>query len=325
MIELYSRTIQLRAPDGRTLLCDPERLQADLRNAFAAAGVTESWPAEQVLAVIRQQATMAGTLSDGEDEADVDRLVGKLLIDAGYPEVASSYAASRGVPTPPDAARAERRPWDAARLESVIVPAFGASAPLAEKLVDVLANKLHLLAFLEVSDNLILQLAEHILAGLAQTYRSPPNENAGWLMPPGYWEAFFSGRPARFVVAGAITIHPVSELFPVLRMTVDAATALDQLAAEGDGAAKSSFPNVWEACCAVVVEAISCLLAEAGDLVAGNRHHPLLVHVATLDQAVAKTGRIAKKKRRAIAGEAVARLGETLKTSGLNAIVSTTQ
>lgn len=322
MIELYSQSIRLKTRDGRTLLCDVDLLQNDLRQAFAAAGIREEWPAEQFLAVVESEGTVLGQLADGGDEDAFDTLVAKLLTDAGYPEVAAEFFALKGRALPSGPVCEMRAPWDISRLNALLVRELKASAALAARLADLVAVKLTALGFAEVSDSLIVQIAEHTLGGLARAYRAVPSECAGWLMPPGYWEAFFAGPPARFVASGALKIHPVSELFPVLRITLDA-NAATALAATLLAPDPDRFDQVWERCCTVVAEATYTLLAETRDIITGNRRHPALINVEALDKTLADPRwRIARRQRKAVAAEAMRKLSETVKADGLDAIVS---
>jgi len=321
VIELYSRTFQLQASDGKTLLCDPDQLQEDLRSAFRGAGIRESWPADQVLAAIQAQATVVDAFTEDEEEEAFDRLVAKLLTDAGYPDVAAHYGEGRGIASMRSTGEEDHLPWDAARLSELIRANLGASAALCSKLSELVGAKLRALGFREVGNSLILQIAEHTLNGLAQAYRSVPGESSGWLMPPGYWEAFFTGAPARLVASGALKIHPVSDLFPVLRITVDAGIAMSEPVLPV--ADEDAFVDRWEMCSDMIVDAVSALVQETGPIVDRNRAHPLLMSVKRLDNAIAAAaGRIGKRKRKTLADEAVRSLAKALKHRSVNAIIS---
>ncbi|MDT8390682.1 MAG: hypothetical protein RRC34_09275 [Lentisphaeria bacterium] len=322
MIELYARTIELPTGNGKTLLCDPERLQGDLRDAFRTAGIKESWPADQVLSALNEE-TVLNTGSPEEGVRDgVNQLVIRLLVNAGYPEVATEFARQHELLTlDPDGAAA-RSEWDTRRVAGVIAEHVVTSAALHEELASLVTEKLRILGFQTVTDALIIHVAEHTLGGLAQAYRTVPQDGTGWLMPSGYWEAFFSGSVGRLMASGTLKIHPVSQLFPVLRLSLDAQSALTQLvlphAPPGTG-----FAEAWEIFLETLVEATTVLIKETGKFITANQHHPALIHIAKLDPVIQKlSGRMPKKKREAVAGKAAGALKQALQQKRVNAIVS---
>lgn len=323
MIELYSRTIQLATRNGRTLLCDPEKLQEDLRQAFFAAGIGEAWPAEQVLAVIREQAMSADQLVDSDEEAAFDELLISLLSDAGYPEVAAEYSLRRNregshVETFSQACR----PWDEARLRQEIARSVRASRLVCDKLTGLVGRKLDALGFAEVSDSLIVEVARHTLGALARAYRKEPAGDGDWLMPPAYWEAFFTGKSARLAASGAVRIHPLSDLFPVLRVTVDAERVVRCLQ-DDNRKGHGTFVQFWDYCAYAIAETVAAVAREARPMLTRNPHHPVLVCVKRLADAVEGVGgRISKRALKAAAKDAVHALGQTVSCAGIKAIVS---
>lgn len=322
MIELYSRTIELPTVNGKKLLCDPERLQGDLRDAFRAAGIKESWPADQVLSALNEDTLLDPILAGDETEEGVNQLVIRLLVNAGYPEVATEFARQHELLTFTPDGIDERSGWDAHRITRVIAEHLVTSAALHGELARLVTEKLRALGFQSVTDTLIIQVAEHTLGGLAQAYRTVPADGAGWLMPPGYWEAFFSGSSARLMASGTLKIHPVSQLFPVLRLSLDAQAALDQIVLPLLPA-DTGFAEAWDIFLDTLVEAVAVLISETEKFITANQNHPVLVYIVDLDPIIQKlSGRMARKKREKLAEDAAGTLKKALQEKRINAIVS---
>src|SRR6056297_2762897 len=110
MIKLYSRT-NLRDPQtGTSNTFDLEALQKDLRHAFQTSGISETWMADHILLTLTEQCR-AHTSETEEDDTDatIDFLVSRMLIDAGYPDVAHAFGRIRQLDTP--GFETDTRPW----------------------------------------------------------------------------------------------------------------------------------------------------------------------------------------------------------------------
>jgi len=258
--------------------------------------------------------------ADADRQGGFDALVRKLLADAGYPDVAAKFGRQAGGETAGAEVEA-RSAWHVQRVQSLLGRQLSVSAALAGKLARLVVAKLESLGFVEVGDALILNLAEHTLDGLARAYRTVPADHGGWLMPAGYWEAFFAGRPARLVADGVLKVHPVSELFPVLRLTVEADRAM-QLQLGGEGLGELGFLPLWEDCCAGVAEAIATLVREAGELAPGHRKHPVLVTLSGLKRAVRGAEPSARRAAKQLAERAARMLTEAIAGARLHALIS---
>jgi hypothetical protein len=275
-----------------------------------------------VIAAIREQVadSSAGAVEDAS--AAVEDMVARLLNDAGYPEVAGHGSARKDGVAGDVAPLPGRTAWGPQRLSELIHSQLAVSDALSRRLAELVGRKLEGLGFAEVSDRLVVEIAEHVLAILAAEFRNEPGAGGGWLMPPGFWQAFFTGRAARMVASGALRIHHVSEIFPVLRVTVDAVKAVS-LMAPGEVAPGEGFLACWRECCRVVKDALDTLVAETRDAFAGNSKHPLLVNLRGLEAAIVSCqGRTARKSRKSLTQKASDILSSAVGESGKQVIVA---
>ncbi len=218
MIELYSKRFLLPLNDDTSMVLDLESLALDLDRAQRDAGLHEVWLTDHVIAALCQMESPNSAFSPEQWEAETNRIVMRMLVDVGFADVASRFAAVRDVQlTMPEPEN--RCLWNAARVRRVLVEQVGTSEHVAGRLAEPVQEKLRSLGFNRVGDALIMEIAGHLLNEWSDrgVMRSEPSEN-GWLMPPGYWDAFLPEHAGELVAAKIIVIRPISRLMPVVRL-----------------------------------------------------------------------------------------------------------
>jgi hypothetical protein len=263
MIKLYSKRLLISRLEGGKQPFDAERLQHDLQLSFAAVGVQENWLAEHlIIAVEDQLAEQSALLGTEQSEEDIERLLIKILKDTGYPDVAADFAKRRGK-SGSEAVNLKRLPWTQQRIRQLLQHELDMSPNGTALLAEAVLGKLAALQMPLVSDKLILQIAEHILAELASEQRQNTDEQqtGGWLMPAGYWSAFFAGDTASLLAAGVLQVHPVSSLFPVVRVSVDSKQLADSLG--GTTLTELEFVPAFRNCVRHALRALTALQEHA--------------------------------------------------------------
>jgi len=281
MIKLYSKRMLTADRGGTRQPFDLEKLQHDLQLSFTAAGITEHWLAEHLLLILEEQLAEgpAEIAETNQDIAGVDRLLIRILKDAGYPDVALDFACRRGL-TASEHGNPKRKPWDPGRLRTLLGERLQVSPNGAAALAEAVAEILTAARFVRASDSLILEIGEHVLAERACQERehAAPSPAGGWLMPAGYWSAFFSAETARLMNAGVVKAHPLSKLFPVVRISFDAMQLARQLGG-GHALTELEFVPAFRHGVSRAFEAVITLRNHAADTMPGtNRPAYLMVH-----------------------------------------------
>jgi len=215
--------------------------------------------------------------------------VRRLLTDTGYPDVAAEFARRHGLGVPRRDAPSLLR-WHERRVRTVLGrnAAFG-NAP-ADDLCRAVLDRLEALGFREVSDSLIVSLAEHCLVTLARSQRAAPAGESVWLRPSSFWEPFFSGETAALLSSGVLFIHPVSALFPVVRLTLDLPRLAERCRpADGSPLSEQILLPAVEAVCARIVAAIPIVHQTVLSRPPQKNTHPTHVQVAGF-QALMRNG-----------------------------------
>lgn len=222
MIELYTQH-HLVEDAGRTVSLDVAALVRDVKNACATAGIADAWLAEQMVLAIddfflaRADAGLAGT---PPARKELDRLVGRILLAAGYAEVAAAYLRGRepALVSEVTGSGDEALPWSPARVRTLLGARLPVPADMLDLLVRRVGNKLEDLDFRTVTDTLILELCGHLLRDRTLFHAAPGD--SPWLLDPKYWVDTLSGESARLCRAGILAPHAVSRLLPTARLTL---------------------------------------------------------------------------------------------------------
>lgn len=269
MIKLYSRHTLTDSRWGLEKSFDLETLRKDLDKAFKTAGVNETWMADHIIVTIAEQSTAdyiqspPGNAQEQTDQTPgVDFIVCRMLVDAGYPDVAHAFAELKRLSLP--TASTNGAPWTEARIANVLRATIPLSESARHRLSQQVVQKLEKLDFEKASDQLIRQLGEHILTTCAESERKRHHSQAAanWLAAPGYWEGCFAGETAKLITDGVLNLRPGTDLFPAPRGTVDLHTLAHLCAQDALLTELFFFPRAEKAC-RQAAEAIRQLLNQS--------------------------------------------------------------
>lgn len=325
MIKLFSQRILVATDDGQFEALDVDALKKDLEESFHTVGVHEEWLAEQFVIVLEEQAAEAehagaagGDQSQPAGRREIDLRLAKLLVDAGFPDVAAEFSKRRDVQwrTPPPATRA---PWSPGRVSGVLKNHLPLSPHVWDELGEYVLRRLESLGLARVSDDLIRMIADHILEDLANLQRQAATDNSGWLMPPSYWNAYFHGAIAELIHDGVLTIHNISSLFPVIRVTFDLAR-LGHRRTDAPLTELAFLPYLQESA-ALVREALDELYRKTA-AIDGSANRPAHLRINGLQSLVTKQfGELRKSRAEMLEQEIIGIVERHLMTGGRPRII----
>ena len=219
MIELYSAH-HLILDNGREASLDLDGLCREVRDSCTAVGMRDPWLAEQMVFALEDYFF---TRTDGGEtkrpkREEIDALVARLLLAAGYGDVAAEFSRRRQL-IAPDASAVAPLPWNEARVSQLLRRGFALPGELLGMTAGRVLDKLAELRFRQVTDALILELAGELLRETPTSPATAPG--SPWLFLPDHWDRVFTGDSARFCRAGVLRPHPVSRLLPAARLTLD--------------------------------------------------------------------------------------------------------
>lgn len=216
MIELYSSN-HLVKEKGRRVSLDAAGVCTEIRACCVVAGMQDAWLADQMEMALDDFFMARAERSEDDPPAreEVDALVARLLLAAGYRDVAAEYGRRRHVRC---LAVADSAPWDAARIRRLLGQSHALPEAAIEALAGQVGEKLEALALRQVSDRLITELAGHLVdlhapPGPAIPGLLPPD--SPWLLPADFWKNTVSGPARSLCVAGVLQPLAVTRLLPV--------------------------------------------------------------------------------------------------------------
>lgn len=313
----------LVAEQGCQTTLDVEGIRLAVRDCCLAVGVQETWLADQMELAL-DDFFMARAERGGGDaipaSTEIDALVARLLLAAGYRDVAAEYSRRRQLQASPVA---DTAPWDTARIRRLLGQSYALPEAVIARLAQQVVRKLDGLGFRQVSDRLILELAGH-LAGS----RTPPGpaipglleSDSPWLLAAGFWKSAdgVAGPARRLCEAGILRPRPVSRLLPVPGVVLD----LERLALEAGAVTEDDFwPRLHHVTLAVreILGVMDALLAETEPDAAGGVPRVLVTGFPAL--AAAWKPLLRKADQPALMREIPARIRQTLAQAGVSAAI----
>ena len=257
MIRLEAGRIEVADREGQRYILDLDTLHEQIVEALDCEAVPDRWLADHgVMAVQEYYENLTPDERAAVTREKIDVLVAKMLVDAGYPDVAWRFAEQSDIHCSAVSASPQLA-WDIERVHEVLRDGLNLAPSAAGELAERVYQRLQGLGFALVSDTLIQETGRHVLQNAARRWRSESRQG-DWLMPAGYWQMFFPEKVATLVDRGILVIHPFDALFPLTWLTFDVA----QLARERSRGAVLTelrfLPALREGCMAVA-EAIDKL------------------------------------------------------------------
>jgi hypothetical protein len=217
MIQLCNRAIFTLREDGSTDFFQSDLLQEKLELSCRAAGLNETWIAEDISLAV--EFTLAELGNDKVfTNSEIDAIVIKVLQEAGLTAVATHYKHRQENPEPQISFTTETI---SEIVDRYLHPDEKDRADIISKVSD--AGKKLLLT--NASPTLILELAKHYMDD--QTSRSSKEtplpaslHSCPWLISRQNIEQKVSGTTAKMISDQIIKISGISRLFPAIRLEI---------------------------------------------------------------------------------------------------------
>ena len=220
MIEISSNAIQILYPDGTSAAFDAVELGARIARSCAAAGMAESWIADDI-ALSVEFALQTRLQQSGEKSvpvAEIESCIVGVLEDTGYAEVAEQFLAANPVPA---GMGKIAQSGVVEFLRSKLRLDSGEAEALAVKVI----GAMHAIRAETCSDRLVLELARYFRETAAESRPVPRHvirkKNAVEPPAPEEIAARLSGAHLRYVKEGILTLGTGSPLFESIRLNVD--------------------------------------------------------------------------------------------------------
>lgn len=235
MIELYSHNLLVLENGQRTSL-SADDIRRDLLACSTAVGIREPWLADHLVLAVEEF-----VLSRAEETPvwrhELDQLLIRLLVQAGYADVAAEYAKRRRVPPlaggvgTTDLGMPEL--WTPVRVAAVLEKHFPLLGNDLATVCSRVTGKLGLLGFSGVTDRLILELGSLVLR--EQTEHLPHERIATdpWLISPADCGGILRGIEPDERRQAIYSLRPISRLLPAVSLTLH----MNQLGSVFDGQA----------------------------------------------------------------------------------------
>lgn len=204
-----------------------EQLHRELIKCFGACGIHDVWTSDSVACTIEEHLIRQGQNGNAPmAEDELHALVCSVLLAAGYHDVANRYRQLRDS-GPNRAAGPGVAPWDRVRLTDMIRRSHPLTQEAEQTLTTLVGNALQRLGFSVASDELIRQLAAHLLdMGMdsgSDRHASP------WLFGPDQVNSISLASVLTPTYADAVRFHPVSRLVPRVRAELDLVRLVESL------------------------------------------------------------------------------------------------
>lgn len=215
MIKSAEQTIWVREADGTLRAFEAEELQAQLYGAFVRSGRPESYLAEDLALAL--EFVLLSTPRDGRifQISEIESALGRMLNDAGYPEVLQAW---RGSGASIDVTVNN----DAGLIRNLIADHLNVEGAALERLTQRVGRALELLSIAAARPPLVMELARHFEQE-AQPEIAAPQLPVAVDTPLVAEAALYGGLPPalrQLAESHVIAIHAVSRIFPSLRLTV---------------------------------------------------------------------------------------------------------
>jgi len=222
MIKLFSKNLIIKTKDGHKQSISIDSIRQNLISSLKECGIDEPWISENMIMVIEEQLReFCATHKQNTSEAQLDNLVTAVLSDAGYTDVALQYNKRRNHP-PIDKTGVPLKKWNSHRITTLLYNSFGLNKDENSALITKIKQIIKTANFTFVSDELIRQLAMHLLQNKNNPAQAKTiSYNNPCLLQTTHLETLFSGMLAEFIQAKIINIHPVSRMFPRAKITLN--------------------------------------------------------------------------------------------------------
>ena len=177
MIQLSSRHLLVVDDAGDRTSYDLDQLYEDLKEAFAANGVTDRLLVEQIARAVEQQLLELGGAASADLQArEINRMVTRVLVNTGYPDVANCFRQQRQTDEIHDP-EAVYRSWDDDRIGRIVGENLPLTPAARNRLQRTVAAKLNAIGLYAVTDAFIRYL-EPLVGPMPEYIRLDTNKTA---------------------------------------------------------------------------------------------------------------------------------------------------
>ncbi len=217
MIKLADNSIMLTTADGITSVFDPERLQSRIIQSFLAAGITESYLADDISLAVEFSLQKSRRKDKVFTLSEINNSVVRILKDTGFPEIAAIFmrnnSCSQLTITP-----------EFNTIKQLLQKHFGVNLASIDELTGKVLSAFQQLNINNASPELFIELAKHYeTEDFASEDIEPVSLEAWeqdnrWLVSAKVLEQELAVSARSLIDAGVIRLTGVSGMFPSIRV-----------------------------------------------------------------------------------------------------------
>lgn len=219
MIKLCNSSVISVSVNGTTKVFEPEEVQEKLIKSLLAAGMRDTWIAEDISLAVEYSLSELGT-AQVFTVPEIDSFVVKILREVGLNEVADHYGTVQH-------AGLKTIPVNQDKISDTVARYLGIEGPELYTTAEKVLKACSTLGLREAFPSLILELAKHYHHEdfeAATQYISLPSGTAAdeiWELMAEQIVATLSEDTIEMVDTGIIALSGVSKLFPSIRIDVN--------------------------------------------------------------------------------------------------------
>ena len=217
MIKLADNSIMLTNSEGLLRAFDPDRLQTRIIQSFLAAGITESYLADDISLAVEFSLQKSKRKDKVFTLSEVNNTVVKILRDTGFPEIAAIYlrnnACSKLTVDP-----------EFNTVKKVLAKHFGNGAPALDLLCSKVVSAAEQLEISNASPGLYVELAKYYETEECSSEDIEPvqldqwEEDKHWLVPAKKLKSELAISSSNLINAKVIRLSGISSMFPSIRI-----------------------------------------------------------------------------------------------------------
>ena len=218
MIKLCNRAVLTHKGDGSTEFFQSDLLQKKIETSCHAAGLKETWIAEDIALAVEFSLGELGNESVFT-EPEIDSIVVKILQEAGLGSVAQHYRRLQDNPEPEIS-------FTPSAIREIVVKYLHFDSEQLDDIVEKVTDAGRKLLLKNTSPTLILELAKHYIDD--QTYITQHSDKSlserfnscPWLVARESILQKISGMTSELVASEVLKVSGISKLFPSIRIEI---------------------------------------------------------------------------------------------------------
>ena len=218
MIQLCNRAVLTHREDGSTEFFQSDILQKKIESSCHAAGLKETWIAEDIALAVEFSLGELGNENIFTD-AEIDAIVVKILQEAGLGSVATHYRRLQDNPEPEIS-------FTPSAIKDIVGRYLHIELQQLDNIVEKVTDAGRKLLLKNASPTLILELAKHYMDDLSYLSLQPKKSlserlnSCPWLVSRESILQKISGRTSELIASEVLKITGISKLFPSIRIEI---------------------------------------------------------------------------------------------------------